>query len=236
MSWFNFACWLTNTKQPSLHLALPPGTSWPRCLDTRSSTRSEVCFQRWELGLHHSPLVPLRPHASRSTLSCSPVVPTGQPSSKATNMPSGGKRSCNWCHRLENTSLFALRGVVLCQWGICTGKLKIYKMTGSKYCAKKKCNTMIPAPRRHKHPSSSPNRPADVATTVNINDEFNLMAVNPMIECFSRNLVPEYCQGLESSTVYLAPPFFIDFGSGRSSRSLPRLPLHTHVQKIIPAF
>jgi len=33
------------------------------------------------------------------------------------------------------------------------------------------------------------------------------MAVNPIIDCFWRDLVPEYCQGLESSVVYTAPPF-----------------------------
>jgi len=58
--------------------------------------------------------------------------------------------------------------------GIPTGKLKIYTIDGSKYCAKNECNMMIIAPRRHKRPSSSANRPPDVAVTVNINAEFNL--------------------------------------------------------------
>jgi hypothetical protein len=53
---------------------------------------------------------------------------------------------------------------------------------------------MIIAPRRHQHPSSGANRPSDVAVTVNFNAELNLMPVNPIIEWFSRNLVPEYCQ------------------------------------------
>ena len=50
----------------------------------------------------------------------------------------------------------------------------IYSIDGSKYCAKNECNTMIITPRRHKHPSSSANRPSDIAVTVNINAEFNL--------------------------------------------------------------
>jgi len=73
-------------------------------------------------------------------------------------------------------------------------KLKIYTIDGSMYCAKNECNTMIIAPRRHQHRSSRANRPSDVAVTVNFNAEFNLMPVNPIIECFSRDLVPEYCQ------------------------------------------
>jgi hypothetical protein len=52
---------------------------------------------------------------------------------------------------------------------------------------------MIIAPRRHQHPSSGANRSSDVAVTVNFNAEFNLMPVNPIIECFSRDFVPEYC-------------------------------------------
>jgi hypothetical protein len=48
---------------------------------------------------------------------------------------------------------------------------------------------MIPLPRRYKHSSNSANRPSDVGGTVNITAEFNLMAVNPIIECISWNLV-----------------------------------------------
>jgi len=62
------------------------------------------------------------------------------------------------------------------------------------------------------------------------------MPVDPMIECFSRDLVPEYCHSLESSAIYTAPPFFVEFLPGRSSRSLPRLLLHMHAEEIIPAF
>jgi hypothetical protein len=57
---------------------------------------------------------------------------------------------------------------------ISTRKLKIYTIDGSKYCAKNGCNTMIIAPKWHKHPSSGANRPPEVAVTVNINAEFNL--------------------------------------------------------------
>ena len=63
-----------------------------------------------------------------------------------------------------------------------------------------------------------------------------MIAVNPIIECFSRDLVTEYCQGLESSAVHTAPPFFVETLHGRSNRSLPRLPLHMHAEDIIPTF
>jgi len=98
------------------------------------------------------------------------------------------------------------------------------------------CNTMIPAPRWHKHPSGSANRPSDVGVTVSINAEFNLMAVNLIIVCFTWDLVTEYCHGLESSMVYPGPPIFVDTLPGRLNRSLPRLPLHIHAQAIIPTF
>jgi len=62
------------------------------------------------------------------------------------------------------------------------------------------------------------------------------MAVNPIIECFGRDLVPEYCQGLKSSAVFTVPPFFVESLHGRSNRSLPRLPLHMHAEDIIPTF
>jgi len=53
---------------------------------------------------------------------------------------------------------------------------------------------MITTPRRHKNPSSSANRSSDIGVTVNINAEYNLIAVNPIIECFSGDLVTEYYQ------------------------------------------
>jgi len=99
---------------------------------------------------------------------------------------------------------------------------------GSKYCAKNEFNTMIPAPRRHKHPSSGAIRPSDVGVTVDLNAEFNLMAVNPIIEWVSRDLVTEYCHGLESFVVYTPPPFVVETLPGGSHRSRPRLPLHMH--------
>jgi hypothetical protein len=60
------------------------------------------------------------------------------------------------------------------QWGISTGKLKIYTINGSKYCAKNKCIMMIITSRSHQDPSSGANRPSDVSVTVNINVELNL--------------------------------------------------------------
>jgi len=89
-------------------------------------------------------------------------------------MPSSGKSTRNWCHRLENTSLFALRCFQLYQRGFSTGKLKIYTIHGSKYCATNVCNNMLITPWRHKHTSSGAIRPSDVAVSVNINAEFNL--------------------------------------------------------------
>jgi len=62
------------------------------------------------------------------------------------------------------------------------------------------------------------------------------MAVNVIIEYFWRNLVAGYCQGLESSAVYIAPPFLVQSVHGRSNRSLPRLLLHIHSEDIIPTF
>jgi len=62
------------------------------------------------------------------------------------------------------------------------------------------------------------------------------MAVNPIIECFSRDPDTEYCQGLECRAVHTATPFFVETLHGRSNRSLPCLPLHMHGQAIIPTF
>jgi len=102
-------CWLTDTKWPSLHLVQPTGTSLTRSLETRVSTQGDESLWCRALVLHHTPLLPLRPRASRSTLCSSQVIQTVQPSNTATNSPSGGKSTRNWCHRIENTSLFALR-------------------------------------------------------------------------------------------------------------------------------
>jgi hypothetical protein len=95
---------------------------------------------------------------------------------------------------------------------------------------------MIIAQRRYQHPSSSANSPSDVAVTVNFNDKFNLMPVYPIIECFSRDLISEYCQGLEASVVSTAPPILVESLNGRSNRSLPCLPLHMHAEEIVRTF
>jgi hypothetical protein len=50
-----------------------------------------------------------------------------------------------------------------------------------------------------------------------------------------RDLVPKYCQGLESSSVYTAPPIFVECVDGRSNRNLPRQPLNMHADDIIPS-
>jgi len=100
--------WLTNTKQPSLLPAQPPGTSWTTSLKTRFSTCGEDSLRCWTFLLCRKPLLTLRPHASRSKQSSSQVDLTVQPSNKATNTPSGGRSTHNWCHRIENTWLFNL--------------------------------------------------------------------------------------------------------------------------------
>jgi hypothetical protein len=93
---------------------------------------------------------------------------------------------------------------------------------------------MIPAPRRHKHPSSSANKPPDISVTMNSNVEFNLMAVKPKIECFSKDLVTEYYQGLMCSAVYTGPPCCVETLPGRSNGRLPHLLLRMDPQPIIP--
>jgi hypothetical protein len=52
----------------------------------------------------------------------------------------------------------------------------------------------------------------------------------------SGDLVPEYCQGLESSTVYTVPPVSVESLHGRSNRSLPCLLLHVLAAESIPTF
>jgi len=60
------------------------------------------------------------------------------------------------------------------------------------------------------------------------------MAVNPIIECFSTDIIPKYCHGLEFSAGYTAPPIFVESLLGRYNRSLPHLPLHMDAEDIIP--
>ena len=62
------------------------------------------------------------------------------------------------------------------------------------------------------------------------------MAVDPIIECFSTDLVPEYCYGLDSSAVYTVHPSFAESLPGHYNRGLPCLPLHMHAEEIVPAF
>jgi len=170
-------CCLMIMKQPSLHQAQPRGTLWMRNLETWFGTRSEESWRLEALHLHHIPLVLLRHRASQSKLSSAQVVTTVQPSKMATNTPSGGKNTHNRWHRIQNTSLFDLRGFELCRRSISSGKLKIYKIDRSKYCAMNQCNSIIHAPRRQNHPSSGANRPSDVAVIVNINAQFNLSLI-----------------------------------------------------------
>jgi hypothetical protein len=45
------------------------------------------------------------------------------------------------------------------------------------------------------------------------------MAVNPIIECCSRELVPEYCQDLKSSVIYPVHLLFVKSVHGHLHRS-----------------
>jgi len=62
------------------------------------------------------------------------------------------------------------------------------------------------------------------------------MAVDPLIECVSKDLAPEYCHSLECCAILTAPAFFVESLPGLSKRCLPRLPLHMHAAKIVPEF
>jgi len=95
---------------------------------------------------------------------------------------------------------------------------------------------MITVPRRPKHPSRGARRPSDIAVSPNINAEFNLMAVNPIIGWFSTDLIPEYCHDFDSSAVYTPPPFSVEYVPGLLNRNLPRPPWHMHAEEIIPTF
>jgi len=53
----------------------------------------------------------------------------------------------------------------------------MYITNGSKYCAKNECNTIIIAPRWHKHHSSGANRPSDIAGKLNISAECSLSLI-----------------------------------------------------------
>ena len=119
---------------------------------------------------------------------------------------------------------------------MCIKKLSIYRIYGWMYGAKNECNTMITVPRWQKHTSSGANRSSNVVVTVNINAEFNLMPFNLIIQFFSRDLVTNHSQGLESDTVYTASHIFVETLPGHSNRSLSCLLLHMHLQAIIHAF
>jgi len=170
-------CWLTKTDGISLHFTQLRGTSWTRSLETRYSSSAEDCSRCRALLLHHTLLSLPRPLASQIKLSSSQVVWTVQPSNMASNTPSGGQCTHHWCHKMRNLSFFAPRSLYLCHPGISTGKLKIYTIDCSRYCAKNECNTVMVAPRRHKHPLSGANSPSDVAVIVNINPKINLSSI-----------------------------------------------------------
>jgi hypothetical protein len=65
------------------------------------------------------------------------------------------------------------------------------------------------------------------------------MAVNPYFNGFQGIWSPSMVTGdsdLESSAVYTAPSGLSESLPGHSNRSLPLLPLHMHVEEIIPTF
>jgi len=166
-----------NPKRRSLHLAQPAATSWMRSLKPRFSICSHNSLRHWVFLVHHMRLLLRRPHASQRELRSSQAVPNVQPSTAANNMSSGGKCNWNWCHKIENASLFALQFFYLGQRGILTRKLKIFTMHRLKYCGKHVCNTIKIATRSLKQFSSSSNRPSDIAVTVNINAVVNLSLI-----------------------------------------------------------
>jgi len=124
----------------------------------------------------------------------------------------------------------------LCQRANSSGKLKMYTIDGSKYSAMTTCNPMITGTRRQKHTSSGANRASDIAVMVNNKAECNLKAVNPIIKCFSGQLIPKCWHSLESTTVYTAPPSFDESLTGPSNVRLPHLPLHIHTEEMIGIF
>jgi hypothetical protein len=71
---------------------------------------------------------------------------------------------------------------------------------------------------------------------MHFNAEFNLIAINPILEFFSSDLVAAYCQGIESSMICTAPPIFVESLHGRLNTSPPRLPLHMHAEEMILTF
>jgi hypothetical protein len=60
------------------------------------------------------------------------------------------------------------------------------------------------------------------------------MAINPIIEYFSRDLVPEYCHELESKAIPSVCPLFVESLHGRSSWSQHHELFHLHGEDIIP--
>jgi hypothetical protein len=114
--------------------------------------------------------------------------------------------------------------------------VKVYTIDSTKYCAKNESNTMISAARRQIHPSCSANEPSDVAITVIIDTESNLMAVYYIYECNSRYLVAKHCYGVVSSAVYTARPIFVISLAVHSNTGLCFLPLHMHAEENIPTF
>lgn len=71
---------------------------------------------------------------------------------------------------------------------------------------------------------------------MNLNAEFNLMAVSLIMTCFSWDHITKDCQRLEASAVYPAPPFVVEILPGGSNRTLHLLPVHMHAQAITPTF
>jgi len=60
------------------------------------------------------------------------------------------------------------------------------------------------------------------------------MAVNPIIERYSWDVVSAYCHGLESCVICIVPPYCFQFLPGRSNTSLSHLLLNMHTGDHIP--
>jgi hypothetical protein len=62
------------------------------------------------------------------------------------------------------------------------------------------------------------------------------MAINTFPGFFARDIIPEYCDGFESSEVHSGPSFFVEFLPSSSNRSIPHLALSVHAKEIICIF
>jgi len=136
--------------------------------------RTEHSVTTQTAGLLPRPVADTRLDLSQSKLRSSQVIPTVQPSNSATNMSPSINCMCNWCHRIQNMSLFPLRCANLCHRAFPTKNVKIYTINKSKLCANKLHHTMLIWLRMYNHRSPGANGPLYGSVTVNITAQFNM--------------------------------------------------------------